>query len=275
MTDVNPVVNRVLDVMECLLSKPDGQSLGEIGDRLSLPKSATHRMLQALCNRGWAEQAASTGFYRPSLRLPLLAKRYLDATGLVDIVRPITERVSRDTREYVRVAVVVGQGLTWLTSAQGATSGLVAQGGRGTLPLHASASGKAWLATMTNEDASRVVLSRGLGAIGDELGPNALRTLPALLADLERTRRRGWGLNDEESEIGIVTVAVAIRPPHLQAACVGTIGVTGPSVRFTAKRAKTVACEILVPAARELASLWPEATGGEKRRKSIGAIAEV
>ena len=258
MTDVNPVVGRVLDVMECLLSDVGGRPLGEIGEKIGLPKSATHRMLHALCTKGWAEQASHTGFYRPSLRLPLLAKRYLEATGLADIVQPIIQRVAEQTREYVRVAVIVGDGLSWLTSAQGATSGLIAQGGRGTLPLHAAASGKAWLATMSNEEAGRIILARGFGTASRDLGPKAISDLDQFLAELERTRRRGWGLNDEESEVGIVTVAAAIRPDHLKRACVGTIGITGPSVRFTAKRAKEVAGVVLVPAALELASMWPE-----------------
>ncbi|MFI5013276.1 MAG: IclR family transcriptional regulator [Hyphomicrobiales bacterium] len=258
MTDVNPIVSRVLEVMECLLHDAGGRPLGEIGESLGLPKSATHRMLQALCSKGWAEQSSQTGFYRPSLRLPLLAKRYLEATGLGDIVQPIIQRVAEETREYVRVAVVAGDGLSWLTSAQGATSGLVAQGGRGTLPLHAAAAGKAWLATMSNEEAGRIVLARGLGAANLELGPNAIRNLDQFLTELERTRRRGWGLNDEESEVGIVTVASAIRPAHLRSACVGTIGITGPSVRFTAKRARDIAAEVLVPAASLLASMWPD-----------------
>ncbi|MBL8669877.1 MAG: IclR family transcriptional regulator [Alphaproteobacteria bacterium] len=255
MSVVNPFVDRVLDVVSFVAERARGCSLGEISGQLKLSKSATHRMLAALVARGWVEQESETGFYRLTLRLPAMAHRYLGSTRLIDIVQPVVDRLARASLEHVRLAAVAGRGLTWLTTAQGATSGLIFRGGSGRLPLHATANGRAWLASLDDEAACRIVLEAGFGATG-EFGPNAPRSIDVFLDRLAETRRLGFAVNVEESEVGVAAVAAAIRCSP-EAPVVGTISVSGPAIRFTRKRAFEVAREMMLPAAAELGDLWP------------------
>lgn len=263
MSTVNPYVDRVLDVAAFLMAEARGHKLGDVAESLGLSKSATHRMLQALCEKGWAEQDADSGVYRLTLRLPALAHHYLATTKLPDLIRPVVERVARESREHARVAVVTGDRINWLTEVQGSTSGLIFQGGLGRLPIHAAANGKAWLATLTDEAASRIVLDRGFGN-PDELGPNAVRSIDVLLRHLAETRRRGWALNVEEAEAGVITVAAAVTPGGEGTAAVATVSASGPAVRFTAERATIVAETVIVPAAKELSVLWPMTTPSQR-----------
>jgi IclR family acetate operon transcriptional repressor len=255
MADVNPFVDRVLDVVAFLTEEGRSHPLGEISARLGLSKPATHRMLAALVARGWVDQEAGTGFYRLTLRLPILAHRYLRATRFLDVTQPVIDRLARASREHARLTAVVGSGLTWLVMAQGATSSLIFQGGSGKLPLHASANGKAWLATLTNEEAIKLVLETGFGS-PSEFGPNAARSVNVLLERIEETRRAGFGINIEESEIGVITVAAVIRLAP-KSPVVGTVSVSGPSARFTVEIAKRVAQDFVIPAAAELGEIWP------------------
>ena len=261
MAEVNPFVDRVLDVVAFLTEDGRSRPLGEISARLGLSKAATHRMLRALSARGWVEQEAGTGFYRLTLRLPILAHRYLRSTRFLDVTQPVIDRLAQATREHARLTAVVGHGLTWLSMAQGATSGLVSQGGSGKLPLHASANGKVWLATLSNEEAIKLVLEKGFGEPG-EFGPNAVRSVEELLKRLDETRRLGFGINIDESEIGVITVAAAIRCAP-KSPVVGTVSVSGPSVRLTRERAEQVVHDLVLPAAAELGELWPLHAPGE------------
>ncbi len=256
MSAVNPYVDRVLDVVSFLLAEARGRRLVEVSEGLGLSKSATHRMLQALCEKGWAEQDPDTSVYKLTLRLPALAHHFLATTKLPDLIRPVVERVARDSQEHVRVAVVTGERMNWFTQVQGSTSGLVFQGGFGRLPIHAAANGKAWLATLSDEEATRIVLERGFGE-PDDHGPNAVRSIEGLLQHLAETRRRGWGLNVEEAEAGVITVAAAVCPGGPGTPAVATISAAGPAVRFTIERATKVAETVIVPAAEELSQLWP------------------
>jgi IclR family acetate operon transcriptional repressor len=269
MADVNPFVDRVLDVVAFLTEDGHSHPLGEISAKLGLSKSATHRMLTALVARGWVEQELGTGFYRLTLRLPILAHRYLRSTRFLDVTQPVIDRLARASREHARLTAVVGNSLTWLAMAQGATSSLIFQGGSGKLPLHASANGKAWLATFSNEEASKIVLEKGFGAPG-EFGPNAARSLSVFLDLLEETRRLGFGVNNEESEIGVITVAAAIRCAP-KTPVVGTVSVSGPMARFSRELAEQVARDFVIPAAVELGEIWPlHAPGDRIERASAG-----
>ena len=40
-----------------------------------------------------------------------------------------------------------------------------------------------------------------------------MTTVPALLADIEKVRARGWSIDDEETTIGITCLAVPVGPP--------------------------------------------------------------
>src|SRR5262249_54138200 len=55
---------RCLSIIELLAEGASDLSLGDIAERLELPKSATHRLLSTLVDVGWAEQDAGTSFYR-------------------------------------------------------------------------------------------------------------------------------------------------------------------------------------------------------------------
>lgn len=248
---------RCLAIIELLADGARAMPLGEIAERLTLPKSGAHRLLATLVDLGWVEQGADTGFYRLTLRLAILGQHYYMATGIPDICQPLLDRLAQQSREFVRLAVVDGHTLEWVAHAQGAVSGLVYQPGLGTntVPLFATASGKAWLATLPLEQALQIVARNGGFAQADQYGPNVVRTVDALVRELKATARRGYGLAFGEAEFGVTAVAAAIRA-DARGPALGTVSVAGPSARMTEKRAHELAPLVLRSAA-ELAELWP------------------
>ena len=256
-------LDRAVDVIELLAAETDGLRLSAIAQQLALPKSAVHRLLAPLCARGWAEQDQLSGRYRLSLRLAILGHRLLYATRLPDICQPVLDQLARDSREFVRLTLVQDESLVWIASAQGAPPGLMYQPATtGPVVLHATANGKAWLATLPEPDALRILRSRGLAA----MGPRTLGTLDAVAEELRVTRSRGWGLVEEEAEPGVVALAVAIVAP---AAALGTVSIGGPLVRMTRERYEPLAA-LLRDAAAELARRWPLAHAPQLARISHG-----
>jgi DNA-binding IclR family transcriptional regulator len=248
---------RCLAIIELLADGAREMPLGEIAERLALPKSGAHRLLATLVDLGWAEKDPGTSFYRLSMRLAVLGQGFYVATGIPDICQPLLDRLARECHEFARLAVVDGHSLVWVAHAQGASAGLVYQPSlaSNTVPLFATASGKAWLATLPAEQALQRVIKNGGLKDADRYGPNAVRSIDALMRELKATARRGYGLAFSEAEFGVTAVAAAIRGRDGSEA-VGTVSIAGPGARITEKRAHEIAPRVLRTAA-ELSSLWP------------------
>ncbi len=249
---------RCLGIIELLADGARTMPLGEIADRLALPKSGAHRLLATLVDLGWAEQDPETGFYRLTMRLAVLGQRFYVASGVPDICQPVLDRFARDCREFARLAVVDGNSLVWIAHAQGrATGGLLYQPAdtTGTVPLYATASGKSWLATLGKEEAVQNVLRHGGFDHADRYGPNVIRSIEALLRDLRATARRGYGLALNEAEPGVTAIAAAVRSGP-DGAAVGTVSIAGPTVRVPESRIRELA-PLVMQCASDLSNLWP------------------
>jgi DNA-binding IclR family transcriptional regulator len=225
---------RCLDIIGLLADGASNMPLGEIAEKLGLPKSGAHRLLATLVDLGWAEQNPDTGFYRLTMRLAILGQRFYVATGIPDICQPLLDRLAARSHEFARLAIVDSGSLTWLAHAQGATGGLLYQPSlaTNTVPLHVTASGKAWLASLPRELAMQHVLKTGLKEVG-KFGPNAINSIDRLMLELDATAARGFGIALNEAEPGVTAVASAIRADGV-GDTLGTVSIAGPSVRCPA-----------------------------------------
>jgi DNA-binding IclR family transcriptional regulator len=190
------------------------------------------------------------------MRLAILGQQFYVATGIPDVCQPLLDRLASTSREFARLAVVNGDSLVWVAHAQGAAGGLVYQPSlsTNTVPLFATASGKAWLATLRRDDAVQKVMRNGGFRDADRYGPQVLRSVEGLLREVRRTAQRGYGVAASEAEPGVTAVACAICVAT--GAAVGTVSVAGPSVRMTEARVHELA-PLVRDTAQELARLWP------------------
>jgi DNA-binding IclR family transcriptional regulator len=248
---------RSLAILELLAEHAQGIGLGELCRRLDIPKSIAHRLLALLVEHHYVRQDPATGQYRLTLKLTLLGARYFAGTGLGDVSQPILDRLAAATGELARLTVVEDTGLVWVGKAQGARHGLRYDPDAGTqVILHATATGKAWLATLPEAEAMAIVEATGF-ATPAHFGPNVIRDSRRFRAELERTRERGYGLALEEGEPGTAAVAVVVRASSAPGApAVGTLSVAGPVGRFTPER-RAAFVEALETASAELSALWP------------------
>ncbi len=255
-------VDRCLSIVEALADESAGVSLVDLAARLEMPNSAIHRTLATLAARGYVRQDPATQAYALTLRLATLGFRLLGARHLPDAGQLVLQRLAEETGEYCRLAVVDGAGLTWIARAQGSTQGLRYEPPMGgEVVLHATATGKAWLATLSEDDALRIVVARGFPvppqADPATFGKGVVRTIDELRAHLRETRRRGYAVAIEEGEPGTVAMAAAFRASENPAAPVaGTVSVAGPLIRMGPARRDKLS-PLLLAAAKDVAVLWP------------------
>lgn len=255
-------IDRCFDILEALHASPEGLQLSTLSQTLDLPKSAVHRLLTALKARGYVEQIGDSGLYRATLMLSLIGARYFSETSLRALLEPIVSSVGAETGELTRLSMLVGGELTWVLSNPGRERGLRYDGhsGRRVVP-HTTATGRLWLASMTEEDAVAKCLAAGLGKPPTrQLGPNAIQTVQALLEQVAITRERGYGMVEEEAEIGVSSLACPILDGDR---FLGAISIAGPTARLDRERLEKLAPR-LKAAAEELSTVffrWREFCG--------------
>jgi len=249
-------LHRALDIVELLEAAGRGMSLGTIAERTGVGKPAAHRLLQVLVERGYVEQDAETQAYRATLRLAIVGFGHLAATGMRELTYPELHRLAAETGELVRLAVAEDDTLTWIVEAQGAAPGLRYDGNLGRQAvLHATAAGKAWLSTMSDDEAVGRVLKAGFPD-GEEVGPNAVTTIDALLATLRETRARGFSTALEEAAVGVNALAVPVHEPGNDGPAVAAVIVVGPGARMTEAGMADMLPAVRAAATR-IGDLWP------------------
>lgn len=250
-------IDRCLSLIETLAGEAEAVELSVLANRIGTPNSAAHRILATLMERGWVVQDPASQNYALSLRLSTLAFRNLDTRAVPDVVQTVLDRLARRTREYCRLAIVEGEDLVWVARAQGATAGLRYDPDMGQeIVLHATANGKAWLATLPENEALRIVCGRGFEA-HRPLGPNSIKSVDELRQHLEDTRANGYATAVDEAELGTAAIAVSFRCDDMvDAPVAGTISVAGPRLRIGPDRYEELGRD-LQTAAQEIAAVWP------------------
>lgn len=245
-------IDRTLSMLELLAGAEQPLKLSEIAQRLAIPKSAAHRGLTTLVERGWAEQNAQSGLYGLTLYMALLGQTQLARLQIDDLRQSILDDLSRQTRELVRLTALQHDRLVWTASSRGRRSGLVCEPDMGEkIVPHATANGKIWLSTLSRERAIRIAIDAGLGS-ADRLRTKTITTIEELNAELDRTAARGYGIAKGEAEDGVGAVAVAIV---VKDALVGTISVAAPLARLDPARIEEIV-PLLRRAAQNIALAW-------------------
>lgn len=241
------LLDRTLRLLELLATEARGMRLQDIAERLAVPKSAAHRLLAELISHGYARQAAG-GVYALTTKILSLGHAWMAGVGVADMVQPVLDGLAAETGELARYAVVDGDRLTWIAKAQGARFGLRLDPDQGMEAiLYCTATGHAWLAARSDEEAMRLVMAQGFGRLPGH-GPNAPRSLDALRNYLILAREHGYAWLSEASAPGTAALAAAVRHP-VSGQVVGVVGIAGPSVRLTEARVPELAPLVLGAAA--------------------------
>jgi len=108
-------------------------------------------------------------------------------------------------------------------------------------PAHLTALGKAIAAFLPQEDLE--TLLQNLPKPLEGRTPNSIRDLTALQADLERTRERGYSLDNEEVVIGVRAIAAPVFKGTGEVKA--SISLSAPSGRIPMERMASIASSIV------------------------------
>jgi IclR family acetate operon transcriptional repressor len=218
-------VDRALALVEVLARSASGLQLTELTQRASLNISTGHHLLATLIK--WGYVARTNGRrYALGARGLHLAQAFLKQVDLPRRAQPHAERISEETRETVRLAVLQGDAVMTLLTREGRHAVRVDAGAVGYAgAAHATALGKAMLAWLPEHEIRRILSVRGMAAFT----PNTITDPDVLIEELRLVRRNGHAVDREEFQPGVICVGAAIRN-HL-GAVVGAISASAPTLR--------------------------------------------
>ena len=266
------VLEKAMAIVELLFDHPAGLPVSAIAAATDQPASGVHRTLQELARLGYVRQAHAQGDYALSIKLPAMGAGFLSRAGITDVAQPILDALAAEVGELVRLSVVDGDSLTWVGVAQGATHGLRYDAGQEqgvTVHLASSSGGRAWLATMSDEEALMRVGAQGLIRTAEGQGPNAPRDPAELLAALAQARARGYAVAVDSYIAGMAAMAVPLRDPG-SGRVLGCLSIAGPAVRMTAARMEALAPSLRA-AAEEMAAAVPGSRFFQVEMRTAGA----
>jgi DNA-binding IclR family transcriptional regulator len=201
-----PAVTRAAAILAVLASEPSAAAgPSELARRLKLPKSSIANICSALVDAGLLRRTA--GGFALGRMLAELGGAYLATVDQVQEFYEACTELRAASEETLQLAVLDGLEVTYIARHDGRQPiRLASEIGR-RLPATCTALGKAALASLERDElATRL---NGVTRL-TTLTPNSHRTVPALLADLERVRARGYAVDEEETAEGVVCLGVAI-----------------------------------------------------------------
>jgi IclR family acetate operon transcriptional repressor len=203
--DVAQSVVFSLGVLEAVAARQPA-SLVDLTKALGSPKTTVLRALRALEVAGYVFQGTANPRWSLTLRSLRLAEAAASNLGLVDAALPVMQELSRLTEETVSLGVLEQGSIVVVAKVDGRKA-VRAYSERGAvLPIHASSSGKALLAEL-DEDEVRRVLPEELPRFTDA----TITDLDELALELDRTRLRGYAINDGERQADVLSVGATIR----------------------------------------------------------------
>jgi len=229
-TDAAHGLTRALSLLDFLSLYPHGISLADLARNTQLPKSSLHRLMKELIGTGYVTRSPE-GLYSLSFKVCELSNRLLSGLDIVEISIPIIKRLCERIRETVHLVVPSGVDIVYLRKEDPVDSTIRIMSYTGMRrPMYVTAGGKSILSCYSEAQVKEIWDKSQIIRLTD----NTITRLPALLEELERTRRRGYAVDDEENELGIRCVGVAIRN-HMDMP-IGAISVSAPANRMTQER---------------------------------------
>lgn len=222
-------VDRALDILLCFTREEPTRSLTQIAESVRMSKTTVHRLLATLENKRFITRDKTTSLYRLGFRFIEMASVVLQDVELHRWAQPYLQRLSAEFGETVDLSILDGSHVIYLEVIESPQRLKLAAAVGQRLPAFCTASGKALLAYLPEEQV-RKVLGEDLTGYTDQ----TTVSVPDILSDLRITALRGFAISEQEYEQDINAVAAPIfDADHLP---IASIAIVGPSFRLTKDR---------------------------------------
>lgn len=227
LNELKSSVDKTFTIMEQFTVQKPEWSITDLAQEMGSNKSTIYRFLSDMEKRGIMYQNPDSGKYGLGLKLFELGNRVQITSAFTDKTHPILMKVAQNITETVHIAIQK-DGLAYYVDKVESPQGLRLNTNIGmSKPLHATSLGKVLMAFSSSENESPGPTEGGkLEAFTD----NTLTDHTQLRSALREIKEKGFAVDFEEYEIGLICVAVPILNQKNE--LVASLSAAGPANRF-------------------------------------------
>lgn len=245
------MVGKALGLLVLLGDEPRGASASDLSRRAELPFSTTYRLLGSLTRDGFVDYEPDGRRYHLGLRIFQLGQRVSNHHGFAGTALPILRRVTEQSGEATILSVRDGIHHLTVNKVDGPQTFRVTSDPGHLGALHTTAVGKALVAFAEDSERERLLEELPL----EPLTEVSITDRAQFRAEIDKVRRQGYAVMDEENELGMRAVAVPVF--NSQGVAFASLATAVPVFRLSLE-ALVALVPLLQDAAAELAARLPQ-----------------
>jgi IclR family transcriptional regulator, pca regulon regulatory protein len=224
------------------LNAPEPQALSEVARATSISRAAARRFLLTLEQLGYVRQTG--GRFALTPRVLELGYAYLSSLTLPEVAQPHLQGLVEQVQESSSVSVLDGDDVVYVARVptRRIMSVTISVGTR--FPAYATSMGRVLLAGLPDDEVDAKLARADLR----KLTARTITSVDDLREEIERVRRQGYAIVDEELEAGLRSIAAPVRD---------AAGAVSAAVNLSAQASRTTVADMkrrLLPRLRETAA---------------------
>lgn len=244
----NQSIEKGLAVLRAFNAERRTMNLAEIAEAAGINKSSAQRMVFTFEQLGYIRKHAATRRYQLTPRAMEIGFAYLAANALIDAANPFLAELAKVTTETCNLTEPDGLEMVYVARFVSAQFVPVHMPIGSRIPMYCTASGRAWLSALP-EDEARDLVQRSQRVAHTS---HTKTQVDDILDALRLARQRGYATNKEELYLGDMTLAAPVvgsrgRP-------VAAVHVVAPTSRWTLEEAELRLAPALLQCVRSLNS---------------------
>lgn len=223
---------RPLYILKTIAEAAAPLSPAEVGEALDLPKPTVHRLFQTLEDDGWLMRDLGGRGYVAGHRLRRISANTFSGPGLRRERMAILQGLAESVGETCNISMPDGDTMVYVDRVETHWPLRIRMPIGSRVPMHCTAAGKTYLSTLPQAQLSRLLRRLDL----TQQTSRSIDNRDALAAEIDLTRTRGYGADDQEMIEGMIALAVPIRD-NLDRVF-GTLSFHAPVQRLALEQAK-------------------------------------
>lgn len=206
------MLEKALQILELIAKEPDGMSFTTITNALEMPKSSAHSLISTFESMGYLDKDEYSSKYKIGLKAFEIGCTFSENDGFYTHVNAVLKELVDEIDETAHLATLDGTDVVYINKRDCSHAvRMISHIGK-RVPAHATAIGKAILASKTDQEILELYTSENLPA----LTSYTINSRSGLIEELHRIRERGISTEKEESTPGIQCLALHVENDKIQ-----------------------------------------------------------
>lgn len=204
---MNRTLERSVEILETISNAREGITLNEIVERFDLPKTSAFDIIQSLQELGMLEVVpGNPKRYVIGLRAFTIGKKYTQNLEILDVAKEVVENVVKQLNMTVFLAKIDGNKVVYIYKREPAGTYVATAEISTRNDVYCTSLGKAIVAFTTEDKRQKILKNLTFSPKTNK----TITDMDAFEIDLERTRNRGYSIDEQEIDENIMCVGAPI-----------------------------------------------------------------